>query len=129
MIHQSLVHIAGSKSDQFAVRVGFHQGSLRFWTIFMDRISRCSQVVEGVRFIGLCSLLFADDVVLLTSSNNVLQVSLGWFAVECEAAGMRISTSKSEVYCGEERAEERAELVGKALNLWVNLCPNPHLGS
>ena len=42
------------------------------------------------------SLLFADDVVLLTSSVSDLQQSLDRFAAECEAAGMRISTSKSE---------------------------------
>ncbi|KAK0130804.1 hypothetical protein N1851_034531 [Merluccius polli] len=64
----------------------------------MDRISRHSQGVEGVRSgdrrIG--SLLFADDVVLLASSDCDLQLSLDRFAAECEAAGMRISTSKSE---------------------------------
>ncbi|KAK0156391.1 putative uncharacterized transposon-derived protein F52C9.6 [Merluccius polli] len=42
------------------------------------------------------SLLFADDVVLLASSDRDLQLSLDRFAAECKAAGMRISTSKSE---------------------------------
>ncbi|XP_061624939.1 uncharacterized protein ntng2a isoform X3 [Phyllopteryx taeniolatus] len=37
-----------------------------------------------------------DDVVLLASSSRDLQLSLEQFAAECEAAGMRISTSKSE---------------------------------
>ena len=66
--------------------------------IFMDRISRHSQDVEGVRFgdLRIGSLLFADDVVLLASSDRDLQLSLDRFAAECEAAGMRISTSKSE---------------------------------
>ena len=66
--------------------------------IFMDRISSCSQAVEGVKFGGLWigSLLFADDVVMLASSNRDLQLSLGRFAAKCEAVGMRISTSKSE---------------------------------
>ncbi|XP_076874334.1 uncharacterized protein LOC143523664 [Brachyhypopomus gauderio] len=41
------------------------------------------------------SLLFADDVVLLAASGQDLQHALGRFAAECEAAGMRISTSKS----------------------------------
>ncbi|KAI3351377.1 hypothetical protein L3Q82_020190, partial [Scortum barcoo] len=40
----------------------------------------------------ISSLLFADDVVLLASSGQDLQHVLGWFAAECEAAGMRIST-------------------------------------
>ncbi|KAI3373461.1 hypothetical protein L3Q82_022064, partial [Scortum barcoo] len=54
--------------------------------------------VEGVRFGNhrISSLLFADDVVLLASSSQDLQHVLERFAAECEAAGMRISTSKSE---------------------------------
>ena len=64
----------------------------------MDRISRRSQGAEGFRFggVGISSLLFADDVVLLAPSSGDLQLSLERFAAECEAAGMRISTSKSE---------------------------------
>ena len=64
----------------------------------MDRISWNSQVAEGVNFGGsqIPSLLFADDVVLLASSNSDLQLSLAWFATKCQAVGMRISTSKSE---------------------------------
>ncbi len=67
---QSLVRIAGSKSDLFPVRVGLSQGcplSLTLFIIFMDRISRSSQCVEGVRFgdLRIGSLLFADDVVPL----------------------------------------------------------------
>ncbi|TWW53801.1 hypothetical protein D4764_0263840 [Takifugu flavidus] len=42
------------------------------------------------------SLLLADDVVLLASSARDLQLSLDRFAAACEAAGMKISTSKSE---------------------------------
>ncbi|KAK3537698.1 hypothetical protein QTP70_017904 [Hemibagrus guttatus] len=62
------------------------------------RISRRSQGLEGVRFGDhrISSLIFADDVVLLASSGLDLQHALGRFAAECEAAGMRVSTSKSE---------------------------------
>ncbi|XP_066513109.1 uncharacterized protein [Hoplias malabaricus] len=93
--------MAGSKSDWFQVGVGLHQGCLLspvLFIIFMDRIYRCSQVAEGVRFGGLripC-LVFADDVVFLASSSRDLQLLLDQFAAECEAVGMRISTSKSE---------------------------------
>ncbi|KAK3561496.1 hypothetical protein QTP86_005997 [Hemibagrus guttatus] len=54
--------------------------------------------LEGV-WVGdhmISSLLFADDVVLLAPSSLDLLHALGRFAAECEAAGMRVSTSKSE---------------------------------
>ncbi len=41
-------------------------------------------------------LLFADDVVLMESSVCGLQHSVAQCAAECEAAGLRISTSKSK---------------------------------
>ena len=52
--------------------------------MFMDRISRCSQRVEMFQFGGLriSSLLFADDVVLLSPLDEMKQ--------------MRMGTSKSE---------------------------------
>ena len=84
---QSLVRIAGSKSNLFPMRVGLCQGcplsSILFIT-YMDRISRRSQDVEGVRFgdLRIGSLLFADDLVLLASSARDLQLSLERFATE-----------------------------------------------
>ncbi|XP_037554246.1 xenotropic and polytropic retrovirus receptor 1a [Nematolebias whitei] len=42
------------------------------------------------------SLLHADDVVLLASSGQGLQRAPGRFSAECEVAGMRVSSSKSE---------------------------------
>ncbi len=98
---RSLVRIAGSKSDLFPVHVGLRQGcplSPVLFIIFMDRISRRSQGPEGVGFgeHTISSLLFADDVVVLATSDQDLQHALGRFAAECEAVGMRISASKSE---------------------------------
>ena len=50
LLCQSLIRIAGSKSDVFPVRVGLHQGyplSPILFIIFMDRNFRCSQGIEG----------------------------------------------------------------------------------
>lgn len=64
----------------------------------MDRISRCSQGEESVRFgnLRISSLPCGDDVVLLASSDCVLQHTLGMFAAKCEAAVMGVSNSMSE---------------------------------
>ncbi|KAK3573216.1 hypothetical protein QTP86_015137, partial [Hemibagrus guttatus] len=98
---RSLVCIASCKSDLFPVHVGLRQGcplSPVLFIVFMDRISRRSQGLEGIQFGDhrISSLIFADDVVLLALSSLDLQHALGRFAAECEAAGMRVSTSKSE---------------------------------
>ncbi|TWW67270.1 hypothetical protein D4764_02G0003110 [Takifugu flavidus] len=68
------------------------------------RISRCSHGVEGVQFgdLRIGSLPFADDVVLLASSARDLQLSLDRFAAACEAAGMKINTSKFKAMVKEE---------------------------
>ena len=92
---QSMVRIASNKSDLFPVRVGLRQGcplSPILFIIFMDRISRRSQGIEGVRFgdLRIGSLLFVDDVVLVASSDHELQLSLERFAAECKAAGIII---------------------------------------
>ena len=96
---QSMVGIAGSKSDPFPLRLGLCQGyPLPPVLVIIFRISRHSQAVEGGKFgyLQIPSLLFVDVIVVLASSNCDLQLSLGLFAVECEAAGMRISNSKTE---------------------------------
>lgn len=64
--------------------------------IFMDRICRCSQVVESFLFSvhKISFLPSSDDVVLLPSAGSGIQLALEQFAAKCGAAGMR--TSKSE---------------------------------
>lgn len=44
----------------------------------------------------LVLLPFADDAVLLVSSNGDLQLELGRFAAECQAVGMTISMSQAQ---------------------------------
>ncbi|KAI3357002.1 hypothetical protein L3Q82_003637 [Scortum barcoo] len=64
-------------------------------------LTRFLSVARGRRESGLGTTGFhlcflQDDVVLMASSGQDLQHVLERFAAECEAAGMRISTSKSE---------------------------------
>ena len=65
----------------------------------MDRIEKRSRGRECVRIgdVKVSRLLFADDLVLLASSQEDLQRALDRFAAECEVDGMRINTSKTEV--------------------------------
>ncbi|TWW54336.1 hypothetical protein D4764_06G0008300 [Takifugu flavidus] len=83
-------------------------------------------LIRAVRSL-IGSLLFADDVVLLASSAHDLQLSLDRFAAACEAAGMKISTSKSEamvlnrkkVECLLRVKEEILPQVEEFKYLWV----------
>ncbi len=98
---ESCVQVLGSKWDLFPAGAGLHQGcalSPILFMIFMDRISRHSRVREELQLGGLrsSSLLFVDDVVLMASLVCDLQLWLDQFSAECEAAELRISTSKSE---------------------------------
>ena len=63
------------------------------WT---DKLSRTNKCVT----IGRCKisrLLFADELVLLASPESGLQHALIDFAAACGIAGMKISSSKTEV--------------------------------
>ena len=62
----------------------------------MNKLSRTNECV----MIGRCKishLLFADNLVLLDSSESGFQHALNGYAAACDIAGMKISTSKTEV--------------------------------
>ena len=96
------VRIGGKKSKPFQVGIGLRQGcvlSPLLFIVYMNWIDMHSRVDEGVT-IGDCNisrLLFADDLVLLASSESGLQCALNKFAATCDTAGMKISTSKTEI--------------------------------
>ena len=96
------VRANGVKSTSFTVGIGLRQGcvlSPLLFIIFMDRIVKRSRGSECVKIgnVEVARLLFADDLVMLASSQNDLQCALERFAAECDAAGMKVSTSKTEV--------------------------------
>ena len=67
--------------------------------VYMNWIDKCNQA-EKRATIGNCKisrLLFADDLVLLSSSESGLQQALNSFADACDTAKMKISTAKTEV--------------------------------
>ena len=81
---------------------GFQQkcafSPLRFM-IYMNWTTKLNQTDEYVTIIRckINQLLFADDLVLLASSKSGLQHALNGFAATCDIAGMKISTSTTEV--------------------------------
>ena len=67
----------------------------------MDRVIKNSESNGGLK-IGECTvrrLLFADDLVLLDSTQSGLQQALDRFSDACSEAGMKISTAKTETMC------------------------------
>ena len=96
------VQVNGKQSKPFLVGVGLRQGcvwSSILFIVYMNWIDKCSQADECAT-IGDCKisrLLFANDLVLLSSTESVLQRALNSFADACNTAGIKISTAKTEV--------------------------------
>ena len=96
------VRVNGKQSRPLHVGVGLRQGyvlSPLLFIVYMNWIEKCSQPDECAT-IGNCKisrLLFADDLVLLSSTESGLQHALNSFADACNTAGMKISTAKTEV--------------------------------
>ncbi len=99
---KSCVRINGSNSDYFQVQVGLCQGcvlSPLLFIVFMDKISRISDNPAGIEIgnVKVDSLLFADDVARLSTSEEGLQEALNQFDETCSTFGMKISTKKTEL--------------------------------
>ena len=94
------VRVNGKQSKSFLVGVGVRQGCVLSPILFiiymnwMDKLSRTDECVTIGRC-KICRLLFADDLVLLVSSESGLQHALNGFAAARNIAGMKISTSKT----------------------------------
>ena len=65
----------------------------------MNWIDKCSEAHEcaTIGIYKISCLLFADDLVLLSSTESGLQRALNSFADACDTAKMKISTAKTEV--------------------------------
>ena len=96
------VRVNGKLSKPFHASVGLRQGCVLTPHIFivnMNWIDKSSQA-DACATIGNCKisrLLFADDLVLLSFTESGLHPALNSFADACEAAGMKISTAKTEM--------------------------------
>ena len=101
MHYEVCVCVNSATTKPLRVSVRLRQGyslSPILFLIYMDRIVKKSESCGGVK-IGECTvqrLLFADDLVLLDSTQNGLQQALDRFSDACSVAGMKISTTKTE---------------------------------
>ena len=94
--------VNGKQSKPFHVGVDLRKGcalSPLLFIVDMNWIDKCSQADECA-MIGNCKisrLLFADDLVLLSSTQSGLQHALNSFADACDTAGMKINTAKTKI--------------------------------
>ena len=89
-----------------------YNGCLNYNLNISDRIVRNSESC-GVVKIGDCTVqrqLFADDLMLLDSTQTGLQLALDRFSDACSVAGMKISTTKT--------ALGGAVALGSAVTVW-----------
>ena len=100
------VRVNSAMTKPFRVSVELRQGcslSPILFLIYKDRIVKKSESCCGVK-IGDCTvrrLLFANDLVLLDSTQNGVQQALDWFSDACSVPGMKISkpTTITETMC------------------------------
>lgn len=91
-VHTRVRSTAGTSND-FRVDVGVHQGSVLsplLFNIVMNYIT--SERMNDV----LLTLLFADDIVLVSEDPQTLQTALDNWKSDLEQNGLRISRSKTE---------------------------------
>ena len=84
--------------------------------VHMNWIDKCSQTDECAT-IGNCKisrLLFADDLVLLSSTESGLQRALNSFTDACNTAEMKISTAETEVPHLSRKSDQCVLLVNGA---------------
>ena len=82
------------ESSQFGVGVRVHQGSVLsplLFIIVMEALSRGSR--EGLPY----ELLFADDLVLIAESEDMLMEKLSKWKGDIEAKGLRVNLGKTKV--------------------------------
>ncbi|XP_065642625.1 uncharacterized protein LOC136074248 [Hydra vulgaris] len=89
-------------TDRFKVEVGLLQGSSLspfLFAIVMDRLT------DEVRQESPWTMMFADDIVICSESREQVEVNLERWRYALESRGMKVSRSKTEYMCVNERAD------------------------
>ncbi|KAK3547686.1 hypothetical protein QTP86_026932, partial [Hemibagrus guttatus] len=96
---RTVVRCAVGQTEEFKVELG-HQGSALspfLFAIVMDQLS------EEVRQESPWTMMFADDIVICSESREQVEESLERWRFALERRGMKVSRSKTEYMCVNER--------------------------
>ncbi|KAK3546267.1 hypothetical protein QTP70_025606, partial [Hemibagrus guttatus] len=91
---------SSGETEEFNVEVGLHQGSALspfLFAIVMDQLS------EEVRQESPWTMMFADDIVICSESREQVEENLERWRFALERRGMKVSRSKTEYMCVNER--------------------------
>ncbi|KAK3562277.1 hypothetical protein QTP86_033344 [Hemibagrus guttatus] len=97
---RTVVRCAVGQTEEFNVEVGLHQESALspfLFAIVMDQLS------EEVRQESPWSMMFADDIVICSESREQVEENLERWRFALERRGMKVSRSKTEYMCVNER--------------------------
>ncbi|KAK3523360.1 hypothetical protein QTP86_029867 [Hemibagrus guttatus] len=95
---RTVVRCAVGQTEEFKVEVGLHQRSANFlFAILMDQLS------EDVRQESPWIMMFADDIVICSESREQVEENLERWRFVLERRGMKVSRSKTEYMCVNER--------------------------
>jgi hypothetical protein len=105
----TVVKVNGRESKAFRVRVGVHQGSVLsplLFVIVLEALSR--EFRDGLPL----ELLYADDLVLMAETEELLMEKLMKWKVGMESKGLRVNVGKTKVMRCHVRTGQR-EVSGK----------------
>ncbi|KAK3510541.1 hypothetical protein QTP70_009875 [Hemibagrus guttatus] len=97
---RTVVRCAVGQTEEFKVEVGLHQGSALspfLFAMVMDQLS------EEVKQESPWTMMFADDIVICSESREQVEESLERWRFALEKRGMKVSRSKTEYMCVNER--------------------------
>ncbi|KAK3556116.1 hypothetical protein QTP70_005604 [Hemibagrus guttatus] len=97
---RTVVRCSVGQTEEFKVEVGLHQGSALspfLFAIVMDQLS------EEVRQESPWTMMFADDIVICSESREQVEENLERWRFALEIRGMKVSRSKTEYMCVNER--------------------------
>ncbi|KAK3574946.1 hypothetical protein QTP86_019723 [Hemibagrus guttatus] len=97
---RTVVRCAVGQTEEFKVEVGLHQGSALgpfLFAMVMDQLS------EEVRQESPWTMMFADDIVICSESREQVEENLERWRFALERGGIKVSRSKTEYMCVNER--------------------------